>query len=103
MIVAAAAVLRGGSSPDERTRRLWFGGVIARSAFPVVALAAVILSLAALPLRAMETRQVARAVEAQKSALFLNEAQAPEYIALRERLAQEREALLREGDSVPRK
>ena len=69
-------------------------GTIARSAFPVVGLAAVVLAVAGLPLQWLESRAVAQAAAHQKSALFLNETDTPDYAALRAELRDQRQQLL---------
>ena len=69
--------------------------MVARSAYPVIALAALVVALAGLPLRWAEMRSVAQAMGQQKSTVFLNETESPEFRALRDHLREERQALLR--------
>ncbi len=91
-IAVAGIALRNRLS--ERSLRSHFVAMTARSAFPAMAMAALALSLLGFPLRWAEHHDVAKAARQHKSALFLNDAESPEYHELRDKLVAQRQAIL---------
>jgi hypothetical protein len=95
LVGVAVLMLRGGRLQD-RQLRFFFAATVARTAFPILLVAAVVLAIAGLPLHWAESRAVAQAMGRQSSRLLLDETEAPELRVLRDQLRAEQERLLRE-------